>query len=379
MSKVFLSFEDAKKEVKIAGIRTRADYWSFIKRQSPRLFPRHPSRVYSEKWISWEDWVGKKRSAIRKNAFWSFEEARRYVRGLKIKSQKDWRKKCSSLPTFIPHTPNTVYKEWMGIGDWIGTNSTRGCCRKYRVNEDFFKTWNSDMAYILGFWFADGCIMDKGGSKVFSITQHKNDKYLLEKILKKMNSIHPLEISAKGTCYSFCIGSKKIFNDIIILGGKTRKSKDVDFPDIPPQYLADFIRGYFDGDGCVYLRKNGNLGGANFVCGSKKFINRLNDILAFRLSLCKYDLKYNYGGRILTIKERMAWINNKYYKFSENYRLELTVGDTRRLQDFMYNNIDCLKLERKYQKFLTACPVKKVGGRVLGSKNVNYLSLKGEA
>ena len=30
--------------------------------------------------------------------------------------------------------------------------------RKYKVDDNFFKTWSSDMAYILGFWFTDGWI-----------------------------------------------------------------------------------------------------------------------------------------------------------------------------------------------------------------------------
>lgn len=30
--------------------------------------------------------------------------------------------------------------------------------RKYDINEDFFKTWSNNMAYILGFFIADGVI-----------------------------------------------------------------------------------------------------------------------------------------------------------------------------------------------------------------------------
>jgi len=42
--------------------------------------------------------------------------------------------------------------------------------RKYKVNDDFFKIWSHNMAYILGFWFSDGCIIDKkDGTQLFSI------------------------------------------------------------------------------------------------------------------------------------------------------------------------------------------------------------------
>ena len=30
--------------------------------------------------------------------------------------------------------------------------------RKYHINQDYFKIWSRNMAYIFGFWCADGCI-----------------------------------------------------------------------------------------------------------------------------------------------------------------------------------------------------------------------------
>ena len=39
------------------------------------------------------------------------------------------------------------------------------------------------MAYILGLWFADGCIY---GGKMFDITLHKKDKYILKRIAEEL-------------------------------------------------------------------------------------------------------------------------------------------------------------------------------------------------
>lgn len=33
--------------------------------------------------------------------------------------------------------------------------------RKYHINEDYFKHWSPNMAYILGFFLADGTITEK--------------------------------------------------------------------------------------------------------------------------------------------------------------------------------------------------------------------------
>lgn len=147
--------------------------------------------------------------------------------------------------------------------------------RKYHINQDYFKTWSHNMAYILGLWFADGCIY---GGKMFDITLHNKDKYILKQIAK--------EIGFEGKLYDYVdrqasrinFSCVVIYNDIIALGGKERKSLDMDFPEIPKEFLPDFIRGYFDGDGCIMQLKNKRVNSA-FTCGSKKFLDTLHKIL----------------------------------------------------------------------------------------------------
>lgn len=51
------------------------------------------------------------------------------------------------------------------------------------INQDYFKTWSRNMAYILGLWFADGYIYN---GKIFDITLHKKDKYILKQIAKEL-------------------------------------------------------------------------------------------------------------------------------------------------------------------------------------------------
>jgi len=46
------------------------------------------------------------------------------------------------------------------------------------------------------------------------------------------------------------------------------------FPEIPGDYLRHFIRGCWDGDGSVYISKDGKLN-ASYVCGSKDFMEKL--------------------------------------------------------------------------------------------------------
>lgn len=147
--------------------------------------------------------------------------------------------------------------------------------RKYHINENYFKTWSRNMAYILGLWFADGCIYH---GRIFDITLHKKDKYILKQIANELSYEGPIldYVDRQAARINFsCI---VIYQDIVALGGTEQKSLTVDFPNVPEEFLPDFIRGYFDGDGCIMRLKHNRVNSA-FTCGSKKFINKLWDIL----------------------------------------------------------------------------------------------------
>jgi hypothetical protein len=62
------------------------------------------------------------------------------------------------------------------------------------------------------------------------------------------------------------------------LGGTENKSLTLEFPEVPKEYLPDFIRGYFDGDGSIMRLKNNRVNSA-FTCGSKKFLIKLHQAL----------------------------------------------------------------------------------------------------
>ena len=55
----------------------------------------------------------------------SFKEARKFVRTLGLKTQKEWFSFCKSgkKPDDIPITPYNIYKNkgWKSLGDWLGT------------------------------------------------------------------------------------------------------------------------------------------------------------------------------------------------------------------------------------------------------------------
>jgi len=128
------------------------------------------------------------------------------------------------------------------------------------------------MAYILGFLCADGNIIDSENSSRTRYVQFASkDKEILEKIRKALNSNHPIRIRSSqkklfpnGKYYTFSktfyfrIGNKKLVSQLEKLGVPARKSKIIKFPKVPSLYLSHFVRGYFNGDGTVYVEKRKN-------------------------------------------------------------------------------------------------------------------------
>ena len=125
------------------------------------------------------------------------------------------------------------------------------------LNQDFFKKWTPEMAYVLGFFTADGnMIKHKNGECYIEFTS--NDYELIERVkilIKSQNKISPRIRSLKPH-YRIQIGSKVMFDDLLKLGLTPNKSLTIRLPHIPKQYFKDFLRGYFDGDGCAHLGKH---------------------------------------------------------------------------------------------------------------------------
>lgn len=159
--------------------------------------------------------------------------------------------------------------------------------QRNEVDEKFFKRWTNEMAYVLGVIYTDGNL-DPGSIKdpqrsttlrVGRLTVAQKDPELLEKILKLMNCNAKLlfrkrreyEHTVAGEIYFFHINNDIIYDDLISIGLSPNKSSTIKFPKIPQDLLRHFIRGCWDGDGSVYIQKNGNFG-ASYVSGSYDFI-----------------------------------------------------------------------------------------------------------
>ena len=133
--------------------------------------------------------------------------------------------------------------------------------RMYNVNHNFFDIIDSEeKAYILGFLYADGTNMEViNGQNGISFTQLEQDIDILNKINVAMQSTYPInsyiqKSNGKVKCkLTFC--SQKLSDQVNFLGAPPKKSLILKFPNKEifksPDLIRHFIRGYFDGDGCI--------------------------------------------------------------------------------------------------------------------------------
>lgn len=340
-------FKEARGFARRLGLKSQKEWRAYISGQSEKLLiPATPENIYNKEWMGFGDWLGTGNTQgcahIKKN-FLPFKKARKIVRKLEFKNLHKWKKYIRGQTDIlrIPYNPDIIYKsEWKGMGDWLNTKNKRKIPTiKYYENNNFFKKWSRNMAYVFGLWFADGCIVEKNYS--FSITLHKNDSHLLQEILKVMKSNRPLYPQGNRNCISVYFFSKRIVKDIIKLGGKYRKSLDCHFPNIPKQYLPDFIRGVFDGDGCIYYEKNGKTYKSGVCSGSKIFIDKMLEVLRKEIP--------DFRGHISQTTSKCKLNGSK--KISTVYYLLCGSNDTRRLGCFMYPKRTKLKMLRKYNLF----------------------------
>jgi len=211
----------------------------------------------------------------------------------------------------------------------IRTYGVQGRTRKYRLKENFFETINSEeKAYFLGFLFADG--HNNTQKKQISLQLACKDKEILDQFNKIIYLDEKPLYFRKGKAVlikgkpanrtdSYCleINSTKISDDLAHLGCVRQKTIKCFPPTLKLEFFKHFLRGYFDGDGCLCIPKiEFNRGGAIQIAVNKPFgleiIKELSKYLDINIHLYqsshKNMLYYITIGGIHQIKKFMDFI-----------------------------------------------------------------------
>lgn len=223
---------------------------------------------------------------------------------------------------------------------------------KYPINESFFNTWSDRMAYVLGYIYADGNLEDSAYIRGKYIRVTSIDLERIESIKELMGSAHSIRMETRRSKgkqrFLLRIGSAKLFDSLHQLGITPRKSSTMLFPTIPPKYISHFVRGYFDGDGCVHIDKaygKPKRLSTVFTSGSKKFLQSLQKFSQENLRT---------GGGIYAHGSAQG-----------TFQLRYSTRDSLRLFLFMYStHTDSkLHLKRKYDIFNQYLALRGLSGR----------------
>lgn len=140
----------------------------------------------------------------------------------------------------------------------------------------FFRTWTPEMAYVLGYWWADGCMRIKRNTTAHEIQIASNDYDHLVSIGQAIGGKHHLrKVSITSNTYVICFCSVQTYQDILAHGGTPHKSRTISFPFIPDGLVPHFVRGVIDGDGT--LGWNGDRPIVHIYSGSPKFLEALGE------------------------------------------------------------------------------------------------------
>lgn len=211
--------------------------------------------------------------------------------------------------------------------------------RSFNFNRKYFKTIDSkDKAYFLGFLLADGY----NSNKSIIMSLQEEDKYILEIFKKYIEytgdiSLIPARKEGYKNQYLIRLNSVELCKDIASLGCIRAKSHLTYFPSISEEFYHHFIRGLFDGDGCIYTNYRDEQGNPKLrfsIIGNKDLIEIVQKIL---IEACNLS------------------VNKLYYKNKDKNNICIVSfggnNQVKRIKEWLYKDCEDLFLTRKREKF----------------------------
>ena len=207
------------------------------------------------------------------------------------------------------------------------------------VDETIFENIDTEeKAYWLGFLYADGYV----NNRQVELTLKADDLEHIEKFKNFMKSNHKISYRKDINAYRITICSTKIAYDLNNLGCVQAKSLILTFPteeQVPNDLIHHFMRGYFDGDGCISYGQ-----GQYRLCilGTSDFLDEYENYILNVLDRTNRN-KRKLNGQASSIQYAGTKQVNKIY-------------------NFLYKNAT-IYLERKYNKFLKNAVLGQTRGR----------------
>lgn len=206
-------------------------------------------------------------------------------------------------------------------------------------NSYYFDNIDSEeKAYYLGLLYSDGCNCVK--EHRISIGLQERDKAVLDRFKNAIGYDGDLQYKDLSkfpnhqNCYVLRIADYHMSERLVELGVVENKSLVLTFPNfISDDLIFHFIRGLYDGDGCLYYNSKRNVYVVS-ISGTLQMCEAISDILE------KYKIKTCIGH-----DKRCANNHNLMSTTTENAYKFLCL---------LYKNAS-VRMERKYNKYLEMC------------------------
>lgn len=227
---------------------------------------------------------------------------------------------------------------------WINHN----CYRKIRsFNDSYFDNISTpNQAYWLGFIYADGAVMCNAETRNYELQIELNsiDKYILEEFNQELGGKHKIKDRTRthficnnkkpttSSMSSLRVYSKRIVEDLIKHNVIPNKTLHNNFPIVSNELFWDFLRGYFDGDGCLYVNYESpkTKSAIHITSAHREVLDYLHNIL---------ESEYDIDSRI-------------YQETERKYRIMIfTHENIMKFLNGIYYSVDITKLNRKYEKY----------------------------
>lgn len=224
---------------------------------------------------------------------------------------------------------NIAYEK-RGQGKYCSKNCSKYATKKYSFNENFFDVIDtSEKSYWLGFCMADGC--NTGDELTIEISAKDKDHLIMMK--NSLDANHPIHYRnrKKSKMASLRIANRYLCKQLDKWGCTQNKSFTLQYPsELPIHLTKDFIRGFFDGDGCIYIRNDE--------------INRIFSI---------YSVSLSFLMTMKNIIERDSKVELHHYTQDNGHIISAMKKDyIDKLYHYLYDGA-LIYLERKREKFMS--------------------------
>ena len=205
---------------------------------------------------------------------------------------------------------------------------------KYNCNINYFETIDTeDKAYWLGFIYADGCISNDNKTLITNL--NPTDVEHLKLFNQCIESDYPIIYMDNNRYVALRISRKEFVDHLIDKGCVPRKSLILHFPSsdkLLTELVRHFVRGYFDGDGCLH---------AKFI----KRWNKPNLYLSCEINfLGTYDMLFNIS-KFSPIEFSDIRPDGKIYKMRTSSKNKII-----KFLDYLYEDSH-FYLQRKFEKY----------------------------